>query len=271
MIDTPRYLAPQPIQQRGGFTLIELLVVISIIALLIGILLPALGAARQAARQMTNNTQLRGFHQGFFAFAQENKGAYPGVRRRGSTSEIISNADFGSMFPELGVATQARNGWARAGIMIAQEFVPAEYAISPSETAPERIAWVPGDPAGNPMTQFNASYSFLDPSAGGATDENPARTLEWSDTANGESVIASDRNISNSGQTISIHTDIGSDEWIGGIAWNDGHVGFETSFLQQTRYDNQFNVIDNIFSNGDAQDPDRPNRAQPSSNCRVRD
>lgn len=63
--------------KRRAFTLIELLVVIAIIALLVGILLPALGKARQSARQVKCSTQLKNVATAMATFAQQNRESYP--------------------------------------------------------------------------------------------------------------------------------------------------------------------------------------------------
>ncbi|MBL4700175.1 MAG: prepilin-type N-terminal cleavage/methylation domain-containing protein [Phycisphaeraceae bacterium] len=59
--------------RRGGFTLIELLVVISIISLLIAILLPALGQAREAAKNMLCQSVQRSIGQATFNYGVDYK------------------------------------------------------------------------------------------------------------------------------------------------------------------------------------------------------
>lgn len=64
---------------QRGFTLIELLVVIAIIALLIGILLPALGKARDSARDVLCKTNQRQLVTALMVYATDFNGKFPPI------------------------------------------------------------------------------------------------------------------------------------------------------------------------------------------------
>lgn len=72
-----------------AFTLIELLVVISIIALLIGILLPALGSARNIARDLVCKTRLRTLGDAQSLYMLANEDWYAGR----NTSNLMANVE----------------------------------------------------------------------------------------------------------------------------------------------------------------------------------
>ena len=64
-------------KRSKGFTLIELLVVVAIIALLVSILMPALGKARELARQVVCAQNLSGLGKAFALYVNDYDEAYP--------------------------------------------------------------------------------------------------------------------------------------------------------------------------------------------------
>lgn len=79
-ITCPRPSSTRPAHRRaatGAFTLVELLVVIGIIALLISMLLPALNRARESARGVACQSNIRQILNGFVMYANEQGGYLP--------------------------------------------------------------------------------------------------------------------------------------------------------------------------------------------------
>ena len=221
---------------RRGFTLIGLVVVIAIVTLLIGILLPALGASRRTARQMANNTQLRGIHQGLVTYAQSNKrggndGYFTGVDPQGN---ILPNG------PATGNSGDGTEPGARVWPLIDGNYFTPEYTVNPADTHAVELAIPRGGPV-PPVHAINHSYAWLAiPGVGNAGVGRGHRDTrdEWKETLNTQAVALSDRAIGTGPQDISsLWTDAGSGDWRGGVVRNDNSTSFETAHnIDRTKY-----------------------------------
>jgi len=249
--------------RKQGFTLIELLVVISIIALLIGILLPALGAARKTARQMQNNTQVRGTHQAMVTYAQSNDSYFPGGTKR--TTDWSSTLDSLNGDDDSGNGNHTAN---RIQALLEGNFFTGDYVLAPVEEA--STAWTTAGLTDVGGVSYSYATLSVDPGADGGTGNATATgdlSREWQDTINTQAIILTDRltsdaTISQTPETINNDGDGGSlwttqeSDWRGSVAWNDNHTTFETDHQDgiTTQYGNaEVNTTDDhIFTNANA-------------------
>lgn len=162
-------------KRSKGFTLIELLVVVAIIALLVSILLPALGKARELARQAVCMANLRGIGQAIAMYKHENKDVYPIIRWHVEPNGIFiqtNNDYFNPSQPWLpsmwGTAVQQN-----LFLLVRASLVEDKHFICPSSgKQPTQRFDAAGDSIGDYGfgTRDNISYGYQFPGVNIVTD-----------------------------------------------------------------------------------------------------
>ena len=143
-------------KQRMGFTLVELLVVIAIIGIMVSLLLPAVQAAREAARRMQCQNNLKQLGLAILTYESSHRGIPPAY---------ITNTREDRVIHGVACADEYRNshpGWAWGTLLLPQIEQSALYA----QLHLNESCWSPRNSAGV-ATKLAA---FLCPSASGGSD-----------------------------------------------------------------------------------------------------
>ncbi len=152
-------------KKNRAFTLIELLVVIAIIALLVGILLPALGKARQSARQLKCATQVRNLVQACLIWSQQNKEQFP-------LPSVVDRSNTTLTSPTI--ASLKNNTGNIVSLLIWNGAISPEVCVSPAESNSSIVVdtgYQTANPTGSPQ---NGASALWDPGFSGTPDPREA-------------------------------------------------------------------------------------------------
>jgi prepilin-type N-terminal cleavage/methylation domain-containing protein len=205
-------------KQRHGFTLIELLVVISIIVLLIALLFPALGRARDVAKQVVCASNQKQIALGVVMYGNENFLRLPMVVRY-NPNDASGRRRFGQNRPfEARVAywwdsnnwdgkKQPRNV---AGLYEAKTVSDARVFYCPARTGSSTMVydfyplpWGSAKGSNNTTTYINFGYLFMphgdDNSSGpyGGTWHDPVKAPKRLNQVTGRMILNVDSMITN--------------------------------------------------------------------------
>jgi prepilin-type N-terminal cleavage/methylation domain-containing protein/prepilin-type processing-associated H-X9-DG protein len=243
-----------------GFTAIELSVSILIIVIIIAIALPAMQPRRHGgSRQLKDSTQVRGIVQAMVIWAQNNNGKYPlpseidaqgftlpgEAHTKDTTGHVLSLLIYnGNISTDLCISP-AESNTGQAVRSDDYEFTNPKAAVKPEDAIWDpRFRGTPLDaPIGDRAADSPANNSYAQLVNLGARRE------KWKDTfATTEAVFGNrgpayaaedsaphpqsgkwkllDGPLGRDSNTLLIHG--GRTTWEGNIAYNDGHVSFET-------------------------------------------